>query len=542
MVICLILGTFCRQAARSEGSVKKEGAGTYDGAFWDPLISESVNRKGVTLKVDGDRQSLKPGAVYMDEDREMVLAVENIAGVFSCASNIYDNSRLVLNKNTRKGEYELKRKKDGEWYLPLKAAAKDLGYRYEWDGRTNTVSLKNIYTKAETIPEKYDYRDVKRRPEVKNQGRFGTCWALASMTALESALRPEGTHKLSPDHLSNRSGFQGTQNDGGEFMMSIAYLAAWKGPVLNEDDAYGDGYSPEGLKPVVHVQEAQMPPKKDYQAIKETVYRYGGVQSSLYMSLANSYSQSEYYNKEKSAYCYPKEIQPNHDVVIIGWDDNYPKENFNGNTKKDGAFICQNSWGSSFGEDGVFYISYEDANIGVHNAAYTSVEKPDNYDHIYQSDLLGWAGQLGYESDRAMFANVYEADSKQEISAVGFYATDKNTRYKVYTVEEFEDRTSLRERKYSVSGKFENAGYYTVPLPKPVTVEKSRKFAVVVEIYTPGSVHPVAVEYASDRAMAGVDLSDGEGYISASGKSWERAEEKQKCNLCLKVYTKNSSR
>lgn len=537
MAVCLVLGTLCRLTARSEGSTKKDGAGTYSESFWNPMITDSVNKKGIALKVDGTRQPLKPDAVYMNEDREIVLAVEYLSRVFSCASNIYDNEKLTLNKNTRKGEYRLEYKKNGEWYLPLQEAAADLGYRFLWDGGTNTAFLDNKYPKDGTIPKKYDYRKVRRRPEVKNQGRFGTCWALATMTALESSIRPEKTWKLSPDHLSNKSGFEGTQNDGGESMMSIAYLAAWKGPVLNEDDAYGDGYSPEGLNPVVHVQEAQMPEKKDFEAIKEAVYRYGGVQSSLYMAMANSFSQSEYYNRKNGAYCYPKERDPNHDVVIIGWDDTYPKENFNGGRKKDGAFICQNSWGSSFGEDGVFYISYEDANIGVHNAVYTSVENTDNYDHIYQSDLLGWAGQLGYEKDQAMFANVYKADSEQEIAAVGFYATDKNTRYKVYTVSDFKDRTSLRERKYSISGQFQNAGYYTVPLPKPVTVEKNSKFAVVVEIYTPGSVHPVAVEYASDRAMKSVDLTDGEGYISVNGKSWERAEERQKCNLCLKAYT-----
>ena len=36
-----------------------------------------------------------------------------------------------------------------------------------------------------------------------------------------------------------------------------------------------------------------------------------------------------------------------------------------------------------------------------------------------------------------------------------------------------------------------------------------------------------------------VDLTDGEGYISASGKKWESTEDAQDCNLCLKVYSNN---
>ena len=86
-----------------------------------------------------------------------------------------------------------------------------------------------------------------------------------------------------------------------------------------------------------------------------------------------------------------------------------------------------NSWGTEFGDDGLFYVSYYDTNIGVHNVVYTGIEDTDNYDNIYQSDICGWVGQLGYESDTAYFSNVYTATQDEVIKAVGFYATDKNT-------------------------------------------------------------------------------------------------------------------
>src|SRR5699024_7088013 len=114
--------------------------------------------------------------------------------------------------------------------------------------------------------------------------------------------------------------------------------------------------------------------------------------------------------------------EPNHDVVIIGWDDDYGAEHFPGRVPGDGAFICQNSWGESFGEEGVFYISYYDSNIGTQSAAYTKVENTDNYDTIYQSDLCGWVGSLGYNRERILAANVFEAQETQQIAAAGFYA------------------------------------------------------------------------------------------------------------------------
>ncbi len=59
--------------------------------------------------------------------------------------------------------------------------------------------------------------------------------------------------------------------------MGMAYLTAWQGPVYEADDPYGDGESPDGLKPVKHVQEMQVIEGKDFEKIKEAVFKYGGV-------------------------------------------------------------------------------------------------------------------------------------------------------------------------------------------------------------------------------------------------------------------------
>ena len=81
-------------------------------------------------------------------------------------------------------------------------------------------------------------------------------------------------------------------------------------------------------------------------------------------------------------------------------------------------------------------------------------------------------------------------------------------------------------------------GYYTVLLDKEILLDKGERFAVVVKIDSPGQVHPVAIEYDSGDGKCSIDLTDGEGYISLQGDIWERVEEKQECNICLKAYTK----
>ena len=83
-----------------------------------------------------------------------------------------------------------------------------------------------------------------------------------------------------------------------------------------------------------------------------------------------------------------------------------------------------------------------------------------------------------------------------------------------------------------------NSGYYTIDLDNPIELEAGKKFAIVMYISTPNSTRPVAVEIATDYKTQSVDISDGEGYISYTGREWQRVEEEYGCNLCLKGFTK----
>ena len=205
-----------------------------------------------------------------------------------------------------------------------------------------------------------------------------------------------------------------------------------------------------------------------------------------------------------------------------------------------GAVICQNSWGDGFGENGIFYVSYYDTNIGTHNVAYTRVDDVHNYDHIYQSDLCGWVGKLGYDSDQIYGANVFEAKGSETLSAASFYATGANTQYEVYVVHDFENEKSFAQREQLASGTLQKAGYYTVDFDTKVSLKKGERYAVLVYLKTPGTKHPMAIEYdTGEKILQGVDLDDGEGYISLNGKNFVNVKEKKDCNLCIKAFTRD---
>ena len=522
---------------------------------WYPLVANDVNGKELTLVIDNKSYSSKKYDFYMDDNRNIMVPVTILRDAMNCSAHMYEDTKLLVEKHNLNAILTLEQTEalstgktfevsspltliDGVYYVSLTDLSEMLGYSCSFSFEENTLTTADTSENSSSLPASYDLRSRFRISAIRNQGRYGTCWAFGALTAMESALLPEDSYMFSVDHMSMSNSFKVTQYDGGEYTMGMAYLAAWQGPVYEEDDPYGDGKTNKDLEAVKHVQEMRIIASKDIAAIKEAVFKYGGVQTSLYSSLQNASSSSRHYNKATNSYCYIGTAKPNHEVVIIGWDDNYPKENFSVSLEGDGAFICQNSWGESFGDKGVFYVSYYDTNIGTHNVVYTRIDEPDNYDNIYQSDLCGWVGKMGYDKESMYGANVFTAEKDEEVVAAAFYATAPDTEYKVYVVDRFVNEKSFDNKVLVAEGVLEAAGYYTIDFEQDIAVKAGQKYAVVVYVYTPGATHPMAIEYDSgDRFLDNIILDDGEGYISYSGSSFINVKEKQKCNLCIKAFT-----
>ena len=73
----------------------------------------------------------------------------------------------------------------------------------------------------------------------------------------------------------------------------------------------------------------------DNDNIKEAIQTYGAIFSSFYWS-ASRYNSSTY------GYYYSGTTYSNHAITLVGWDDNYSKDNFNPRRPSgDGAFIVK---------------------------------------------------------------------------------------------------------------------------------------------------------------------------------------------------------
>ena len=413
---------------------------------------------------------------------------------------------------------------------------------------SRTAGMQVPGVRALALPATYDLRTLGRVTPVKNQNPYGTCWSFAACGSLESCILASGAlppeiRDFSEDNMVLTSGFNypGTLYDaGGQIWMSTSYLARWGGPVYESDDAYGDIVTPPGLTPRKHVQEVNwIPPRgsaTDNDNIKTAVMTYGAADVS--MGWYGSSAGSSYYNAATASYYYNGSDGTNHEVLIVGWDDNYAAANFATTPPGNGAFIVKNSWGTTWGSSGYFYVSYYDSKFGRGGnpeAVFNGVDSTDNYSGIYQYDPLGYVTALGYGESTVWFANVFTAQATAWLSAVGFYSVVPGASYEVHT------GSSLATKTLSTSGTLAYMGYHTVTLPAPVAVTNGQPFAVAVKMTSPGYGYPVAVEYPLANYSSGATAAFGQSYLSQAGSIWTDVTTwNANANVCLKAYVKTS--
>ena len=404
---------------------------------------------------------------------------------------------------------------------------------------------------AQTYPATYDLRTLNKVSPVENQGQCGSCWTFATFGSLESYLLPGLTTQYSENNLKNLADFDYTCCAGGDSAMSTAYLARWgttmtdatgatiyAGPVTSASDPYNLSCtsSPTTSQIAMHVQNVYFLPLKqsplDNNAIKSALMTYGGVFTGFEWNVTAGLAPSAYYNPTTAAY-YDGNIADkntaNHAVTIVGWDDNYSKMNFSTTPPGNGAWIVKNSWGTSFGQSGYFYVSYYDLNMGYQENSVFTAEPTTNYTTNYQYDPFGMEGGVGSgNSSTAYGANVFTADSTGTLNAVSFWAPVEDTQFtaQVYVTPTNSSNPTSGTLMSTISGTASNAGYayagyYTESLSTTVPLTKGEKFAVVVKFTTPGDNDPVPIQYKEsgydDNAPNAIP---GQSFYSLNGTTW----------------------
>jgi len=390
------------------------------------------------------------------------------------------------------------------------------------------------------LPATYDLRTQNKLTPVRDQGSCGACWAFASYGSMESSLKPSEIWDFSENNMKNTTGYDLTCCAGGNSYMAAAYLARWDGPVLEADDPYNAWScgSPSGLTARKHIQAVDFVPDRtgplDNDGIKQAVMTYGAVYTTLYWG-------GSYFNSSTNSYYYAGATAANHAVCVVGWDDNYDRNNFLTAPPGNGAFIMRNSWGPIWGSSGYFYISYYDSKIGIENAVFRGAESTTNYEQVYQHDPLGWVESAGYSTNTAWFANVFTSLSAEELAAVSLYVAMPGSTYELSV---YLDPTSGPVNPSgpatTQTGTITSAGYQTIALNQTVTLAAGQSFSAVIKLTTPGFNYPIPMESAVTGYSGGATASAGESYISSDGVSWsDLTSYYANSNVCLKAFAVN---
>ena len=456
---------------------------------------------------------------------------------------------------------------------------------------------------SEELPSSFDGRESNRLGPVQNQESTENCWAFGALGSAEASILAYDPHTvLSPAHLAWFTYTGGEQEEatpypdsggttaykrGGYQQLAVATLAAWEGPVLLEDAPFQSQYLDESrrFEAAYHLQEAVYLPASLKAAgaernpsadeVKRVIMEKGPVTVDFATHEGASFSTTPGWDgKEHATFYAPSPAITDHNVLVVGWDDDFAKENFSDAAQptSDGAWLCRNSWGVNWGEDGYFWLSYEDQSL-VFGTNY-QLESADNYSTNHQFDILGWTSSLsvstsGTEAEGAVegggasawMANVFTSEEAESLRAVGFYTTDVNARYEisVYRNPESGNPTS-GERVGSVqTGMEEYAGYHTVKLQGDLQAALSAgdSFSVVVKLENPVYAYPIPSEgsLASDPNWQPQYLGkDAKGnpevsYVSADGGAWTTLGKHVESpgglgvyasNVCLKAFTQTA--
>lgn len=230
------------------------------------------------------------------------------------------------------------------------------------------------------------------------------------------------------------------------------------------------------------------------------------------------------YNNDKTSFYYDNKGDSPHAALLVGWDDNYPAENFRQNPGVNGAWLVRTSqWNDKDtgepvkvgdNEHGCFWMSYAQAGTesGMTEIRSFSVREEkanvrENGSGVHTKDITSAWG-----------ARIFRAGRNERLIRISFHTTDNNVKYKVF-VNRFGKKIPTdpgRAENPLSEGEIAYAGYHTITFSSPVDLYDGDYYAVIIKMTmfaTSNYSYPTAVEASIDKYLE-VSANEGESFFA----------------------------
>lgn len=427
-------------------------------------------------------------------------------------------------------------------------------------------------SKAAVIPDSYDLRKEGLVTPVKHQGSYGTCWSFAAMNSIESSLLSRypkidlSEWMVAYYTYCEKFGYPFEDEEasvfdqGGKYQFTSAMLAAGIGAFNERFESwyYGDESITKDNSDANSVRSI-----RDYQVTDIEYFPYWNTMDSTFDDqlhsikneiynghalVLNYFNCDDYYYEKYNSYYINEgymnindDVSTYHAVSVVGWDDNFPAENFVDIPPMDGAWLCKNSWGENWGDGGYFWLSYADCSI--YDVFYLDAEPVQKYSDIHLYDDYGFTNFISSKGNSEAvkydyMANIFSAEEDCMVTAAMLCTVipDENYEITVYTeLDDLSDPCSGKPNKVT-SGLISDIGYHTIDIDDPVSVKAGENYSVVVKIggkegyhiacegYLDGEMfyEDGTSEYTSDvmGKYISKDFKPNQSFISSDGVKW----------------------